>query len=111
MSRWSPASRGRSAKTLATPIGGSINAQGSFIMRADKVGRDTMLSQIVQMVASAQRSRAPIQGLADKVAGIFVPLVILIAVVAFIAWSLFGPAPAMAYALIEIGRASCRERV
>src|SRR5690554_3445533 len=83
-----------------TVIGGSINAQGSFIMRADKVGRDTMLSQIVQMVASAQRSRAPIQGLADKVAGIFVPLVILIAVVAFIAWSLFGPAPAMAYALI-----------
>ena len=69
-------------------IGGSINGQGSFIMRADKVGRDTMLSQIVQMVASAQRSRAPIQGLADRVAGVFVPAVILVAVVAFIAWSL-----------------------
>ncbi|MBB3183673.1 Cu+-exporting ATPase [Halomonas fontilapidosi] len=81
-------------------IGGSINGQGSFIMRADKVGRDTMLSQIVQMVASAQRSRAPIQGLADKVASVFVPAVILVAVVAFIAWSLWGPAPPMAFGLI-----------
>ncbi len=81
-------------------IGGSINGQGSFIMRADKVGRDTMLSQIVQMVASAQRSRAPIQGLADKVAGVFVPAVILVAVMAFIAWSLWGPAPPMAFGLI-----------
>jgi len=81
-------------------IGGSINGQGSFIMRADKVGRDTMLSQIVQMVANAQRSRAPIQGLADKVAGVFVPVVILVAVVAFIAWSLWGPAPPMAFGLI-----------
>ncbi|CAM3473126.1 heavy metal translocating P-type ATPase [Halomonas lysinitropha] len=81
-------------------IGGSINGQGSFIMRADKVGRDTMLSQIVQMVASAQRSRAPIQGLADKVAGIFVPAVILVAVVAFVVWSLWGPAPPMAFGLI-----------
>ncbi|WP_405000911.1 heavy metal translocating P-type ATPase [Halomonas sp.] len=81
-------------------IGGSINGQGSFIMRADKVGRDTMLSQIVQMVASAQRSRAPIQGLADKVAGVFVPVVILVAVLAFIAWSLWGPAPPMAFGLI-----------
>jgi Cu+-exporting ATPase len=81
-------------------VGGSINQQGSFIMRADKVGRDTMLSQIVQMVASAQRSRAPIQGLADKVAGWFVPAVILIAVTAFIVWSVFGPAPPMAFGLI-----------
>nr|WP_289073049.1 heavy metal translocating P-type ATPase [uncultured Halomonas sp.] len=81
-------------------IGGSINGQGSFVMRADKVGQDTMLSQIVQMVASAQRSRAPIQGLADKVASIFVPVVILIAVVAFIAWSLWGPSPPMAFGLI-----------
>ncbi|MFO7527505.1 MAG: heavy metal translocating P-type ATPase [Marinobacter sp.] len=81
-------------------IGGSINQQGSFIMRADKVGRDTMLSQIVQMVASAQRSRAPIQGLADKVAGYFVPAVILIAIIAFIAWSYFGPTPPMAFGLI-----------
>lgn len=81
-------------------IGGSINQQGSFIMRADKVGRETMLSQIVQMVASAQRSRAPIQGLADKVASWFVPVVILVAIVAFIAWSLFGPPPPMAFGLI-----------
>ena len=81
-------------------VGGSINQQGSFIMRADKVGRDTMLSQIVQMVASAQRSRAPIQGLADKVAGWFVPAVILIAVIAFIVWSIFGPTPPMAFGLI-----------
>ncbi len=81
-------------------IGGSINQQGSFIMRADKVGRDTMLSQIVQMVASAQRSRAPIQGLADKVASYFVPAVILIAIIAFIAWSLLGPTPPMAFGLI-----------
>ncbi len=81
-------------------IGGSINQQGSFIMRADKVGRDTMLSQIVQMVASAQRSRAPIQGLADKVAGWFVPAVIAIALIAFVVWSYFGPSPPMAFGLI-----------
>ena len=85
-------------------IGGSINGQGSFVMRADKVGQDTMLSQIVQMVASAQRSRAPIQGLADKVASIFVPVVILIAVVAFIAWSLWGPTPPLAFGLIARAR-------
>ena len=81
-------------------IGGSINQQGSFVMRADKVGRDTMLSQIVQMVASAQRSRAPIQGLADKVASWFVPAVILTAVLAFIVWSLVGPTPPMGFGLI-----------
>jgi Cu+-exporting ATPase len=81
-------------------IGGSINQQGSFIMRADRVGRDTMLAQIVQMVASAQRSRAPIQGLADKVAAYFVPAVIVVAIIAFVAWSLAGPAPPMAYGLI-----------
>ncbi|MEC9482829.1 MAG: HAD-IC family P-type ATPase, partial [Halomonas sp.] len=83
-----------------TVVGGSINAQGSFVMRADKIGRDTMLSQIVQMVAQAQRSRAPIQGLADKVASYFVPTVIVIALVAFVAWALLGPAPAMAFGLI-----------
>ena len=66
-------------------VGGSINGQGSFVMRADKIGRDTMLAQIVQMVSSAQRSRAPIQGLADRVAGYFVPAVVLVALVAFIA--------------------------
>jgi len=81
-------------------IGATINGAGALVMRATKVGADTMLSQIVQMVADAQRSRAPIQGLADKVSGYFVPAVILVAVLAFIAWSLFGPAPAMSYALI-----------
>ncbi|MEH6703141.1 HAD-IC family P-type ATPase, partial [Parasphingorhabdus sp.] len=81
-------------------VGGSINGQGSFVMRADKIGRDTMLAQIVQMVSSAQRSRAPIQGLADRVAGYFVPAVVLVAVVAFVAWSLWGPEPPMAYGLI-----------
>lgn len=84
----------------AEVVGGSINGQGSFVMRADKIGRDTMLSQIVQMVASAQRSRAPIQGVADKVAGYFVPTVIFIAISAFIVWSVWGPAPSMAYGLI-----------
>ena len=69
-------------------------------MRADKIGRDTMLAQIVQMVSSAQRSRAPIQGLADRVAGYFVPAVVLVAVVAFVAWSIWGPEPPMAYGLI-----------
>ncbi|TKA88663.1 heavy metal translocating P-type ATPase [Guyparkeria sp. SB14A] len=83
-----------------TVIGGSINGQGSFVMRADKVGRDTMLSRIVQMVAKAQRSRAPIQGLADRVAAWFVPSVIAAAVVAFVIWSVVGPEPPMAYALI-----------
>lgn len=87
-------------KTGNQVIGGSINQQGSFIMRADKIGRDTMLSQIVQMVASAQRSRAPIQGLADKVASYFVPAVILVAVIAFVIWSLVGPTPPMAFGLI-----------
>jgi Cu+-exporting ATPase len=77
-----------------------MNQQGCFIMRADKVGRDTMLSQIVQMVANAQRSRAPIQGLADKVAGWFVPAVIVIAAISFVVWSIYGPVPPMAYGLI-----------
>ncbi|MBU2091561.1 MAG: heavy metal translocating P-type ATPase, partial [Alphaproteobacteria bacterium] len=81
-------------------IGGTINGQGSFIMRAEKVGRDTMLAQIVRMVSEAQRSRAPIQRLADLVSSWFVPAVILIALLAFVAWSVWGPAPAMGYALI-----------
>ena len=74
-------------------IGGTINKSGSFIMRADKVGRDTLLSQIVQMVASAQRSRAPIQRLADQVSAWFVPAVIAAAIAAFAAWAMFGPEP------------------
>ncbi len=81
-------------------IGGTINGQGSFVMRAEKVGRDTMLAQIVRMVSEAQRSRAPIQRLADVVASWFVPAVIVTAILAFTAWSIWGPAPAMAYALI-----------
>ena len=83
-----------------TVIGGSINGQGSFVMRADKVGRDTLLAQIVQLVASAQRSRAPIQGLADTVAGYFVPLVVGVAALAFVGWAVWGPPPSMAYGLI-----------
>ena len=81
-------------------IGGTLNGTGGFVMRAERVGAETMLAQIVQMVAEAQRSRAPIQRIADVVAGYFVPAVVVIAVVAFIAWSLVGPAPAMAHALV-----------
>ena len=81
-------------------IGGTINGQGSFVMHAEKVGRDTMLAQIVRMVSEAQRSRAPIQRLADIVAGWFVPAVMLVAILAFAAWSIWGPQPAMGYALI-----------
>ena len=81
-------------------IGGTLNTTGSVIMRAEKVGRDTMLAQIVQMVAAAQRSRAPIQRLADQVSGWFVPIVILIALIAFAAWSIYGPAPRFAYGLV-----------
>jgi Cu+-exporting ATPase len=84
----------------ARVIGGTINTSGSFVMRADKVGRDTLLSQIVQMVATAQRSRAPIQRLADQVAGWFVPAVIAVAIVAFAAWAMFGPEPRFAYGLV-----------
>ena len=82
-------------------IGGTINQTGGLVMRAEKIGRDTMLARIVQMVAEAQRSRAPIQRLADKVSGWFVPAVIAVAVLAFIVWSLVGPTPAMGYGLIS----------
>lgn len=81
-------------------IAGTLNQSGGFVMKAEKVGRDTMLSQIVQMVAQAQRSRAPIQRLADQVAGWFVPLVILVALVAFGVWALFGPEPPLAFGLV-----------
>ncbi|MBJ2414200.1 heavy metal translocating P-type ATPase, partial [Salmonella enterica subsp. enterica serovar Derby] len=88
-------------KTKDDPvIGGTINQTGSLIIRAEKVGDETMLSRIVQMVADAQRSRAPIQRMADSVSGWFVPLVILIAVVAFVIWSVWGPEPRMAHGLI-----------
>jgi len=82
-------------------IGATVNGTGSFVMRAKKVGADTMLAQIVQLVSQAQRSRAPIQGLADKVAGWFVPAVIGIAVLTFIVWAVAGPQPRMAHALIN----------
>ena len=81
-------------------IGGAINRTGSFVMRAEKVGADTLLSQIVQMVAQAQRSRAPIQRLADQVSGWFVPAVIVVAVIAFVAWAIWGPDPRLGYALV-----------
>ncbi len=91
-----PVSKDKDAKV----IGGTLNKSGSFTMRADKVGRDTLLSQIVQMVAKAQRSRAPIQRLADQVAGWFVPAVIAVALIAFAAWAMFGPEPRFAYGLV-----------
>jgi Cu+-exporting ATPase len=81
-------------------IGGTLNTTGSFVMRAQKVGRDTMLARIVQMVAAAQRSRAPIQRLADQVSGWFVPAVIVVALLAFAAWSIYGPQPRFAFGLV-----------
>ena len=82
-------------------IGATVNQTGTFVMRAEKVGSETLLAQIVHMVAEAQRSRAPIQKLADTVSGYFVPAVIAIAVLTFIAWAIWGPAPAMAYGLVN----------
>ena len=81
-------------------IGGTVNGTGSLVMRADKVGADTMLARIVTMVADAQRSRAPIQGVADTVSGYFVPAVLGAAVITFVAWAVWGPAPALSYGLI-----------
>jgi Cu+-exporting ATPase len=81
-------------------IGGTINRSGGFVMRAEKVGRDTMLARIVQMVAEAQRSRAPIQRLADRISAWFVPAVLAIAALAFAAWSLWGPAPRASFGLV-----------
>ena len=81
--------------------GATVNGTGSLLMKAQRVGRDTMLSQIVRMVAEAQRSRAPIQALADKVSGWFVPAVILISITTFVVWSLVGPEPRLAHALVN----------
>jgi Cu+-exporting ATPase len=81
-------------------VAGTVNQSGSFVMRADKVGRETVLARIVEMVAAAQRSRAPIQRLADRVSSWFVPAVVAVAVLAFIGWSVWGPDPAMAYAVV-----------
>ncbi len=89
------------AKRPGSPvIAGSINTSGSFVMRAERVGRDTLLAQIVQMVAAAQRSRAPVQRLADQVSAWFVPAVIAVALVAFAAWSIWGPEPRFGHALL-----------
>ena len=82
-------------------IGGTINGNGAFVMQAERVGSETLLAQIVQMVAEAQRSRAPIQRLADVVSGYFVPAVILVAVVTFLVWAIVGPEPRLAYAIIN----------
>jgi Cu+-exporting ATPase len=82
-------------------IAGTINQTGGFVMRAEHVGQDTMLAKIVRMVAEAQRSRAPIQRVADKVAGWFVPAVVVVAAATFIGWAIWGPSPAMAYALVN----------
>ena len=81
--------------------GATVNGTGSFVMRAERVGSDTLLAQIVHMVAEAQRSRAPIQRLVDVISAWFVPIVILVAIAAFIVWSIFGPAPAMGFALVN----------
>jgi Cu+-exporting ATPase len=91
-----PVTKGQGDRVIA----GTLNRSGSFIMQAEKIGRDTMLSRIVQMVADAQRSRAPIQRLADQVSGWFVPLVILIAMAAFVAWSIWGPEPRFSFGLV-----------
>jgi P-type Cu+ transporter len=91
-----PVSKEQGARLIA----GTLNQSGSFVMRAERVGRDTMLAQIVQMVAAAQRSRAPIQRLADQVSEWFVPAVIVVAVVAFLAWATFGPEPRFAFGLV-----------
>ncbi len=91
-----PVSKAVGAKVTA----GTLNQTGGFVMRAEKVGADTLLSQIVHMVAAAQRSRAPIQRMADQVAGWFVPVVILVAALTFVAWLVWGPTPAFSYALI-----------
>jgi Cu+-exporting ATPase len=89
-------------KTVGDNVtGGTVNGPGSFVMRAERVGRDTLLGQIVNMVAEAQRSRAPIQGLADKVAGIFVPVVLAVSVLTFALWMWLGPEPRLAHAIVN----------
>ncbi|HWQ54183.1 MAG TPA: copper-translocating P-type ATPase [Bryobacteraceae bacterium] len=89
-------------KSQGTKVtGGTVNGTGTFVFRAERVGADTMLSQIVRMVSEAQRTRAPIQRLADRVSGWFVPAVVLIAIATFIVWAIFGPEPRMAHALVN----------
>ena len=101
-SRWSPASRSRSRRQPGSRVtGGTVNGTGGFVMRAERVGADTLLAQIVRMVGEAQRSRAPIQRLADQVAAWFVPAVVAIAALTALAWGLVGPEPRLAYALVN----------
>lgn len=89
-------------KAEGDPVtGGTINKNGTLIVRAERVGAETVLSQIVDMVAKAQRSRAPIQGLADRVSFYFVPTVVLVAIIAFVVWAVFGPAPSMVFAIVS----------
>ena len=89
-------------KTVGDKVtGGTVNGTGSFVMRAERVGSDTLLGQIVNMVAEAQRSRAPIQGLADKVASVFVPAVLAVSVLTFVLWMWIGPEPKLAYAIVN----------
>jgi P-type Cu+ transporter len=92
-----PVAKSRGAKV----IGGTVNQTGSFVMRAEKLGSETLLAQMVRLVAEAQRSRAPIQSLADKVSSYFVPAVVVVAAMTFIAWGLWGPQPRMAHALVN----------
>jgi Cu+-exporting ATPase len=89
-------------KTVGNKVtGGTVNGAGSFVMRAERIGSDTLLGQIVNMVATAQRSRAPIQGLADKVAGVFVPVVLAVSVLTFVVWMWVGPEPKLAHAIVN----------
>lgn len=92
-----PVTKGKEDEVVA----GTINGNGTFIMKAQKIGSDTILSQIIEMVNKASRSRAPIQKLADRISGYFVPIVILIAIITFIIWAIFGPDPAYAFAFIN----------
>jgi Cu+-exporting ATPase len=85
----------------AQVTGGTINGTGTFVMRAERVGADTLLAQIVRMVSEAQRSRAPIQRLADTISSYFVPAVIVVAVATFVIWALYGPEPRLAHALVN----------
>jgi Cu+-exporting ATPase len=85
----------------AKVVGGTLNGTGSFVMQAERVGSETLLAQIVKMVSEAQRSRAPIQRLADRVSGYFVPAVLLVAVIAFVVWAVWGPEPRLAHALVN----------
>src|SRR5882672_8242465 len=104
MASWWAVSNGseRRLKSLGSRVTGStVNGTGGFVMQAERVGSATLLAQIVRMVSEAQRSRAPIQRLADVVSSYFVPTVVLIAVLTFSIWGLFGPEPRMVYALVN----------